>query len=239
MTATFRALLLAAGLGTRLRPLTLRTPKCLVPIRGEPLLGLWLKKLEQAGCESVLINTHYLAKQVEDFVKSWKSAGMRVETIHEPELLGTAGTLLNNQSFFKDTTGLLIHADNAMAGSLRDFLGAHQQRQNYCLLTMLTFNTNTPSSCGIVEIDNQQVLQAFHEKVVEPPGNRANGALYAFEPDFLDLLNLMKPMPSDFSTEVIPKMRGRIQTWHTNEPYLDIGTPESLKTANELLGDQS
>ena len=154
-------------------------------------------------------------------------------------LLGTAGTLVANQQFFRNATGLLIHADNVMESSLKGFLAAHQQRQSHCKLTMLTFKTNTPSSCGIVEIDHEQVVQAFHEKMEDPPGDRANGAVYAFEQDFLDHLNQMNPAPSDFSTEVIPKMRGRIQTWHTHEPYLDIGTPESLKTANELLGDQS
>ena len=235
MTRPLRTLLLAAGLGTRLRPITLHTPKCLVPIRGEPLLALWLKKLEEAGCEEVLINTHYLADQVEAFIKSRKRSAMTVLTVHEPELLGTAGTLLANQGFFKGATGLLIHADNAMAGGLGGFLAAHRKRQHCCLLTMLTFKTYTPSSCGIVEIDEQQVLQAFHEKVVEPPGNRANGALYAFEQDFLEHLNLMTPSPSDFSTEVIPKLRGRIQTWHTDQPYLDIGTPEALTSANNLM----
>ena len=69
MTQTFRALLLAAGLGTRLRPLTMQTPKCLVPIGGEPLLGHWLRKLELAGCDSVLVNTHYLAEQVKAFTE--------------------------------------------------------------------------------------------------------------------------------------------------------------------------
>ena len=235
MMRPFRALLLAAGLGTRLRPITLHTPKCLVPIRGEPLLGIWLKKLEEAGCAEVLINTHYLAEQVEAFIKRRKRSTMTVQTVHEPELLGTAGTLLANQEFFKGATGLLIHADNAMAGDLGVFLDAHRKRQHCCLLTMLTFKTNTPSSCGIVEIDKQQVLQAFHEKVVEPPGNRANGALYAFEQDLLDHLNLMNPMPSDFSTEVIAELRGRIQTWHTDQPYLDIGTPEALTSAQKLM----
>ena len=103
---------------------------------------------------------------------------------------------------------------------------------------MLTFKTETPHSCGIIEIDGQNVVQAFHEKVVEPPGNRANGALYAFERDFLDRLNQMNPIPSDFSTEVIPTMLGRIQTWHTNDAYLDIGTPETLNAAQELLRDE-
>ena len=99
MTRSFRALLLAAGLGTRLRPITLHTPKCLVPIKGEPLLGHWLRKLEIAGCDSVLINTHYLADQVEAFLKGWQSSTMVVQTVHEPQLLGTAGTLLANQAF--------------------------------------------------------------------------------------------------------------------------------------------
>ena len=235
MTQPFRALLLAAGFGTRLRPITLQTPKCLVPIGGEPLLKRWLKKLELAGCNSVLINTHYLAEQVESFLKSWQSDTMSVMAVHEQELLGTAGTLLANQEFFKGATGVVIHADNAMAGDMKDFLAGHRQRQTGCKLTMLTFSSNTPSSCGIVEVDTHQVVQAFHEKIPKPPGNRANGALYAFEQDFLDHLNLMNPRPSDFSTEVIPSLLGRIQTWHTRQTYLDIGTPESLTSAQQLL----
>jgi mannose-1-phosphate guanylyltransferase len=71
MSRPLRALLLSAGLGTRLRPLTLYTPKCLVPIGGYPLLGRWLRKLEQAGCKAVLVNTHYLAEQVEAYLQSW------------------------------------------------------------------------------------------------------------------------------------------------------------------------
>ena len=238
MNQPLHALLLAAGLGTRLRPITNTTPKCLVKVCGEPLLARWLRQLERAGFEAVLVNTHYLAEEVEAFLKGWTSSTMTVRSIHETELLGTGGTLLANQAFFKGATGLLIHADNAMAGGLGDFLAAHRKRQDCCLLTMLTFSTNTPSSCGIVEIDKQQVVQAFHEKVVEPPGNRANGALYAFEQDFLDHLNLMNPIPSDFSTEVIPKLCGRIQTWHTHQPYLDIGTPEALTSAQKLMRNQ-
>ena len=238
MSRPLRALLLAAGLGTRLRPLTLHTPKCLVPINGEPLLGRWLRQLEQAGCEAVLINTHYLAEQVKAYLQSWHSSTMAVHTVHEPELLGTAGTLLANPAFFAGATGLLIHADNARAEGLRPFLAAHHNQQVGCLLTMLTFNTDTPSSCGIVEIDDQHIVQGFHEKVMDPPGKRANGALYAFEQPLLDLLNRMAPLPSDFSTEVIPRLMSRIQTWHTDQAYLDIGTPEALATAQQLLNQQ-
>ena len=239
MSRPLRALLLAAGLGTRLRPLTLHTPKCLVRIGGEPLLGRWLRQLEQLGCEAVLVNTHYLAEQVEAYLQSWQSSTMGVHTMHEPELLGTAATLLANQAFFAGATGLLIHADNAMAGDLRPFLRAHKDRQPDCLLTMLTFKTGTPSSCGIVEVDDQQLVQGFYEKMSNPPGNRANGALYAFEPLLLDQLNRMAPPPSDFSTEVIPSLMGRIQTWHTDQAYVDIGTPKALATAQQLLNQQT
>ena len=80
---------------------------------------------------------------------------MSIRTIHEPQLLGTAGTLIANKEFFQGDTGLLIHADNnnAMEGKIEDFLDAHLKRQPWCKLTMLTFRTKTPESCGIVEID--------------------------------------------------------------------------------------
>ena len=178
-----------------------------------------------------------MAEKVNTFLKSWEISTMKVQTVHEPELLGTAGTLLANQEFFRGATGLLIHADNAMAENIENFITAHYKRQSYCQLTMLTFKTDTPSSCGIVEIDDKQVVQAFHEKLDSPPGNTANGALYAFEQDFLDRLNQMNPLPSDFSTEVIPMMLGRIQCWHTQNMYLDIGTPDALASAQQLLKD--
>jgi mannose-1-phosphate guanylyltransferase len=123
-----RALLLAAGLGTRLRPITLHTPKCLVSIGGEPLLGRWLRQLEAVGCEAVLVNTHHLAEQVKSFLQAWQRDGMAMQSVHEPELLGTAGTLMANRAFFEGATGLLIHADNAMADNLGPLLDDHRQR---------------------------------------------------------------------------------------------------------------
>ena len=234
-----RALLLAAGLGTRLRPITLHTPKCLVSIGGEPLLGRWLRQLEDVGCEAVLVNTHYLAEQVQAFLNGWRSEGMAVHTVHEPELLGTAGTILGNQGFFRGATGLLIHADNAMADNLIGLLEAHRQRPTGCLLTMLTFRTDKPRSCGIVDTDELGVVTAFHEKVSNPPGNCANGAVYAFDADFVAFLKTLRPQPSDFSTEVIPQLLGRIKTWQASKAFFDIGTPEALETAQNLIEPMS
>lgn len=235
MNPPFRALLLAAGLGTRLRPITLRTPKCLVSVRGEPLLARWLRQLKEAGCEAVLINTHYLADHVEAFLKTQPNNDMKIKVTYESKLLGTAGTLISNKTFFEGATGLLIHADNAMADDLNNFLVAHENRNPDCLMTMLTFTTDNPQSCGIVESDSQGIIRRFHEKVANPPGNCANGALYAFNESLLDRLTGMTPLPSDFSREVVPTLLGRIQTWHTNKPYLDVGTPAALAKAQTLM----
>jgi mannose-1-phosphate guanylyltransferase len=226
-----RAFLLAAGFGTRLQPLTLRTPKCLMRIGDEVLLGHWLRKLEETGCESVLVNTHYLAGEVMTYLAGWKSSTMKVYTVHEPVLLGTAGSLLENIGFFRGARGLLIHADNLMEDNLHQILHAHEQRDARCLLTMLTFKTSKPESCGIVETDEAGVLTGFHEKVSKNYGSIANGALYVFDSDFVEYLEVLEGTPRDFSVEIIPKLLGRVQTCYTDKVYMDIGTPEMLEEA--------
>ena len=239
MIKPLRALLLAAGFGTRLRPLTLHTPKCLGPIGGQPLLAHWLHQLELIHTEAALVNTHYLADQVEDFLGSWQQGSIGLIRSHEHNLLGTAGSLLANQTFFAGCTGLLIHADNFSQADLGQLLAAHNNRPARCLLTMLTFTTPRPSSCGIVEITSDGVVVGFHEKVVDPPGNRANGALYVFEQPFLDWLLINHPNASDFSTEVLPHCLGRIFTWHTDVSYIDIGTPEALAEAEAICSESA
>ena len=125
MNSQLKALLLSAGFGTRLRPITDSTPKCLVEIGGTPILGRWINELEKINCDSILINTHYLANQVNEYIdRIQPKCGSKLSTVHEEKLLGTCGSLLANQSFFADSTGLLIHADNATSADLQDLINA-------------------------------------------------------------------------------------------------------------------
>ena len=227
-----RALLLAAGLGTRLRPLTDTVPKCLVPIKGEPLLGIWLNRLTQAGIGPFLINTHYLADQVEAFIKVSPHLN-QVTLANELELRGTAGTLIANLGFFQGKDGLLIHADNYCLGDFTAFQQAHRNRPPECVMTMMTFRTVNPSSCGIVELDERGVVIGFHEKVAKPPGNLANGAVYIFSTELLDRLGTDLQMAKDFSIEVLNRFVGRIYSYETPEVFLDVGTRESYEEANK------
>ncbi|MES2686064.1 MAG: nucleotidyltransferase family protein [Pseudomonadota bacterium] len=226
-----KTLLLAAGLGTRLRPLTETTPKCLVPIKGQPLLDIWLNRLTAAGLGPFLINTHYLSSQIESYVEAcaYKEA---ITLVHEPVLLGTAGTLIKNLAFFQGEDGLLIHADNYCLQDFKAFLQAHERRPAHCVMTMMTFRTDNPTSCGIVEIDANNVVTGFHEKVLHPPGNLASGAIYVLSAELQKTLETTLKTVSDFSTEVIGKYLGRIYTFETHQPLVDIGTAESYARVN-------
>lgn len=229
-----KAILLAAGLGTRLRPLTNTIPKCLVPIHGQPLLGIWLERLTKAGINSFLINTHYLAEQVEQFVTASPYRD-KITLVHEPNLLGTAGTLMANLSFFEGEDGLLIHADNYCLADFKAFVRAHQTRPSECLITLMVFQTDNPSACGILKLDHRGVVMEFHEKVPNPPGNLANGAIYLLSSDFIDSQSDSFKTVTDFSTEVLPYLTQKLYTYETKEIFLDIGTPEMYRIANEYV----
>ena len=229
-----RAMLLAAGVGTRLRPLTNTVPKCLVPINSKPLLEIWLERLTQAGIGPFLVNTHYLAEQVDAFIETSSYRGM-LRLVNELELQGTAGTLIANLDFFQGGDGMLIHADNYCMADFSIFQQAHTKRPSECVMTMMTFRTDTPSSCGIVELNDQGVVIGFHEKVANPPGNLANGAVYILSGELLEIIKNELCHMKDFSTEVLHRFVGRIFTYETADIFLDIGTPENYEKANGLF----
>jgi mannose-1-phosphate guanylyltransferase len=222
-----KAILLAAGFGTRLRPLTNSVPKCLVPINNKPLLLIWLERLTNAGVKSFLINTHYLAESVSNFVNS-SEFNDKCQLVYEENLRGTAGTLLNNLSFVGNGDCMLIHADNFCLADFNEFQIAHNNRPNNCLITMMVFETDIPSECGIVEIDENGVLIGFHEKVINPPGNLANGAIYLLSSEFISILKNEYDFVSDFSTEVLSNFLGKIYTYKTEEIFIDIGSPDKI-----------
>ena len=225
-----RALLLAAGLGTRLRPITNHLPKCLVPIHGKPLLEYWLDLLLPNGVDRVLVNTHYLPQAVQGFVaqSSWSDA---IELAPEDELLGTGGTILKNRDFLSSGSFIVAHADNLTRFNVGAFIRAHSERPAGIDVTVMTFNTDAPQNCGIVEVDERGVIVKFYEKIANPPSNHANAAVYIFEPSIIDFLESLNKPVIDVSTEALPHYLGRMQTFHNSDYHRDIGTPESLMLA--------
>jgi mannose-1-phosphate guanylyltransferase len=103
---------------------------------------------------------------------------------------------------------------------------------------MLGFRTDDPRSCGILELDDRGTVVAFHEKVDDPPGNLANGAVYIFEPEVIDAITAIGRPAVDLSTEIIPHFAGRILCVETNGYHRDIGTPERLRRACAEFGQR-
>jgi len=117
--------ILAAGLGTRLRPLTHSTPKVLVPVLNRPLLGVWLNLLRQAGASRVAVNTHHLAQQVWDFLEAHRKPDLEIIIRHEPEILGTGGGLRSLASALAEEPFLAVNADILTDLDLADIFHRH------------------------------------------------------------------------------------------------------------------
>lgn len=224
-----KALLLAAGVGSRLRPITLDTPKCLVKIDDRPLLDYWLEQLFGSGIfDGVVINTHYLPVAVSAFVEAHPNRD-RITLIYEPELRGTGGTLIDCRSLLDSDDFLVAHADNLTLFDPKDFWQHHQARPAECFGTLMTFIAPDPRSCGVLDLDERGIVRGFYEKVPNPPSNLANAAVYWFSPYLFDIIKKMRI--SDLSLDLIPAFLGRWATYPNRAYHRDIGTPESLAAA--------
>lgn len=226
-----QALILAAGLGTRLKPITDSTPKCLVEIKGKKLLEIWFEKLENIGVRNFIINTHYLSEKVESFIKESRFRN-KVTISYEKKLLGTAGTLSQNINSITEDL-VFLHADNFTTDDLKLLIENHRSRPKNCLMTMLTFKTNNPKNCGIVQVNHNNVMIDFIEKPKNYIGSEANGAIYILSKEFLKIFRAKYHKAFDFSYDVIPNFKNQIYTFHTNSFFVDIGSEKNLRLAND------
>jgi mannose-1-phosphate guanylyltransferase len=224
-----KAFLLAAGRGTRLRPLTDSTPKCLLPIRGKPLLAIWLELLARHGVDEVLLNLHHLPEQVRAFL-SRSELPLCVHQAYEPELLGSAGTLSAHCDFVaREEAFFICYADNLTDCDLTALWHHHLQRRP--ALTMGVFVPDDPHACGIAELSADGVVVGFEEKPMYPKGVFANSGIYVAGQDIFMLLD--KRTPQDIGHDLIPRLLGRVEAITIGGYLRDIGTPSAYASAQE------
>lgn len=180
----------------------------------------------------MLINLHYHADRVQNFLEQ-NSRNILIHKVFEPTLLGTAGTIRQNAKFFSNESVLVAHADNLCLSNLTKFIEAHNNRPVNSVITMMTFQSEVPSECGIVELDSQGIVFGFHEKIDNPPGTIANGAVYIFEQEVVNNIVNSPDSCSDISKDVLPAYLGKILAWPADGAHIDIGTLANLKRANE------
>lgn len=223
------AVLLAAGIGSRLAPLTDVLPKCLMPIGGRPLLDYWLTALSSAGISHAVVNLHAHSDLVHSYLSRPVYAHW-VYALHERNLLGTAGTLRELAPVLPEAPVVVAHADNLISCDFRAFIDAHSDRTKGTAITMMTFSSSTPTSCGIVNVNDDGVVTHMEEKPVDPKGCLANGAVYILEPQVIRFI-VENPDVGDISTGVLPHFMGKIQSWYNPNVLRDIGTLDQLRRA--------
>jgi mannose-1-phosphate guanylyltransferase len=235
-----KSLLLAGGLGTRLRPLTDSIPKCLVPIAGRPLLDIWIQHLVECGIREARINTHALAEVVRAHIAQINAEDdLRLVEAHEPVLLGSAGTITANVDLADGVDEIvIIYADNFSDIDLRPLIAFHREHADP--LTMVLFRAPNPRACGVAELDSEGRIISFVEKPEAPKSNLANAGLYVV--DAVAYREIAEMKAFDIGFEVLPRFVGRMRGWTWGGYYLDIGTRDSLicaeRDARELLPER-
>lgn len=222
-----KAFLLAAGIGSRLRPITDTTPKCMVRIAGRPMLGIWLDALDRAGVDEVLVNLHHLPDAVRQYTAA-RSGPPQVRLVFEPELLGSAGTLVANRPWVeRDEFFLACNADNLTDFDMRLLIEAHSR--GGAIATLGVFRSPNPSAGGVIELDEDGVIASFTEKPANPVSDLVNAGIYAFSPSVLD--EIKGDPPQDIGYHLLPQLVGRAKTVLIDGYFRDIGSPEAYERA--------
>jgi mannose-1-phosphate guanylyltransferase len=224
-----KAFLLAAGVGSRLRPITDTVPKCMVVIDDRPLLDIWLDAFDRAGIDEVLVNLHHLPAVVCRHL-AVRAGPPAVRTFFEPTLLGSAGTLAANRQWVdREEFFLACYADNLTDFDLRSLVDAH--RAHGAIATLAVFHSERPSTGGVVELDDAGRVVGFAEKPSQPVSDLTNAGMYAFHPSVLDEID--GTPPNDIGYDLLPRLVGRARAVPVEGYFRDIGTAESYRRARE------
>lgn len=233
-----KALLLAGGFGTRLRPLTLTRPKPLLPVYNRPHIAHVFDLLQRHGVDEAVLLTSYLASTFDYLVDEARGRGMTLEVSQEEEPLGTAGALKHAEALTGGETFLVLNGDVLTDADVGALLRFHREREAEA--TILLTPVEDPSIYGVVPTGEDGRVTSFVEK--PPPGtaptNLINAGVYVLEPSVLARVPRGEPWSIERAT--FPELvedGGRLFALASESYWIDIGTPEKYLQANlDALG---
>lgn len=233
-----RGIVLCAGLGTRLRPLTDRVPKPLLEVGGRPLIEHQLSRLAAAGVREVAVNLHHLGSIVREQVGDGSRYGVRVVYAEEPVLRGSAGALLGFPGFF-DRRFVVVYGDVYHEVDVEALAAFHSATG--AIMTIAATTADDPTRCGVLGLGSDGRVTSFVEKPeVAREDAPVNAGIYVCEPRVLDYLP--ESGASDFGSDIIPKLveSGEpVYALSTPAVVQDIGTPAGYERARMLAGQRS
>jgi NDP-sugar pyrophosphorylase family protein len=227
-----KALLLAGGFGTRMRPLTLTRPKHLLPIGNVPHIEHVFGLLQRTGVDEVVLTTSYLADAFAQTVEGAGRWGLTLDVAHEEVALGTAGAIKNAAPFLEDETFMVLNADVLTDANLNRLVAFHSEAGAEA--TIMLTEVEDPSAFGVVPTDDGGRVEGFIEKPPpgEAPTNLINAGVYVMEPSVLGRI----PAGREHSAEraLFPELvdGGSLYARRLDGYWMDVGTPDKYLRAN-------
>jgi len=227
-----KALVLAGGYATRLRPLSCTRPKLLFPIAGRPMLEWTIEKLAEEGVDEIILAVNYLADMLKMHFKT-RFNGVRIRYSIDPTPLGTGGPIKKAQRLLGNKeTFLAMNGDILSEAPIKSMLQAH--RETGTIVTIALHKVKDPSRFGVVKMANQTRIEAFIEKPKkrEASSSWINAGIYLMEPDVFNYIDAGKKVSVE--REVFPtlaKMK-KLHGFKYDGPWFDIGKFEDYMNAN-------
>ncbi len=234
-----KGLILAGGKGTRLRPLTINTPKPVVPVANSPFLLYQIDLLRGAGIEELILSLSYQPRKIEDLLKDGSDYGVWIRYAVEGTPLGTGGAFKNAEEQINSTT-VVFNGDVLTSIDLAAVVAHH--RKNNAVATIVLTPVENPSAYGLVETSADGWVQRFIEK----PGpdeitcNTINAGIYVLEPSVLGYMP--KGQQYSFERGLFPTLlehKEPVLSYINNEYWIDIGTPKKyLEVHHDVLSQK-
>jgi len=225
---TLKAIILAGGAGTRLRPLTNDTPKPMIAVCGKPIIEHIIDLLKLYNVNEILISVGFNKEKIMDYFGDGSLFGVDIKYIAEEKPMGTAGPLALAKKILKDTF-IVSNGDNPMNVNISEIIDFHKKCRALC--TIAINEVNNPSRYGVARLSGDKILE-FLEKPKDPPSNLINSGFYIMEPGIIELI------PENFcmlERDIFPKIAkmGKLFGFRFKGQWFDCGTIEGLKIANE------
>lgn len=226
-----KAMIMAAGMGSRLEPITLLMPKPLIPVMNVPLMDIIISQLSDIGIKDIVSNTYYLSNQIVDRYKK-NSLGINFTSIKEEELSGTAGGMKKCQFFFNEGEDFVVMSGDVLTtADIKEGIRIHKESGAIATIGTKQIPKECVSSFGVVVTDENGYITEFQEKppVEEAKSNLINTGIYIFNYKIFDYIP--ENEFCDFAKNVFPKLLKdkQINTFDVKEYWNDVGTISQYK----------
>ena len=222
-----KAVILAGGLGKRLRPLTNNKPKPMIPLGGKPILVHVINWVKKNGVKEIVLCVSYLHKTIEDYFGDGKKFGVKIEYATSSKPLATAGQLKTAEKFIDDTF-VCVYGDTLLNFNLKNMIKQHKEKKSFITMSLYEYKTNI--RYGVINTKNNGRISGWDEKPEIKV--KVNMGCYVMEPDIFDFIPKNKPYGMDDVIKKAISKRKKVNSILTKKRFIDIGDKETYEKTN-------